>query len=344
LNILLLASHAVAEYDDLRMLTDLGYTVFCPGGYANPGQPTVDTRPPLAAPYYEDLARLCDVQRERHAGESVDWAVDWAKADLHPNLVDWADTIIVHHYVDRWIAAQMTKLRGKRVIWRTCGQSSPQLELYMAPFREAGMQIVRYSPAEKKAFSAIRTYAGDDAIIRFGKYPEDYGPWIGDQRVVGNLTQNFVKRGESTNLTAWQELTDGLPTCPAGEGSEELGGSGRLSYPDILVYWKHLRVHLYTGTQPASYTLSLIEAMLSGTPTVSISADRTWLPPLFEAETILGQDPTWDDARRVEELRHILDDDDYALEVSLRQRQLALDLFHVKHVGQQWVDFLGGPS
>ena len=139
-------------------------------------------------------------------------------------------------------------------------------------------------------------------------------------------------------------MTDGLPTCPAGEGSEELGGSGRLSYPDILVYWKHLRVHLYTGTQPASYTLSLIEAMLSGTPTVSISADRTWLPPLFEAETILGQDPTWDDARRVEELRHILDDDDYALEVSLRQRQLALDLFHVKHVGQQWVDFLGGPS
>ena len=35
MNVLLLASHAVAEFDDVRMFSDLGYDVFAPGGWAS---------------------------------------------------------------------------------------------------------------------------------------------------------------------------------------------------------------------------------------------------------------------------------------------------------------------
>ena len=69
MNILLLASHAVAEYDDLRMFTDLGFDCFAPGGYEVPGSEGEGIRPPLPdAPHHPDLvARLLQSLRHRQA-------------------------------------------------------------------------------------------------------------------------------------------------------------------------------------------------------------------------------------------------------------------------------------
>src|SRR5438552_11850672 len=281
MNLLLLASHAVAEYDHLRMFTDLGYDVFAPGGYEVPSHTAESIRPALPdAPHYPELVALCE--RQRQEGGEPGAAIDWAKAKLHPDLIDWADAIIVHHFPERWIGWQWDRIKHKRVIWRTCGQSDPAIEDYMASFR--GLQIVRYSPKERRYFEASGHFAHEDALIRFGKYPSDYGPWIGDDVVVGNVTQNMVERGDACGLSFWQEATAELPTKPAGPGSEKLpGGVGTLIYDEMREYLRHLRTYLYTGTTPASYTLGLIEAMLSGVPVVSIGSEA-WAGPadLFE--------------------------------------------------------------
>src|SRR6185369_16408105 len=112
-------------------------------------------------------------------------------------------------------------------------------------------------------------FAGEDALIRFGKYPDDYGPWVGDYEVVGNITQHMKQRGDACGYRDWVTFTDGLPTAPAGPGSDEMGemgGLGSLDYPVMLAYLRHVRAYLYTGTHPASYTLGLMEEMLSGVP------------------------------------------------------------------------------
>jgi hypothetical protein len=107
MNVLLLTSHSIAEYDDLRMLSDLGYDVFSIGAYTNPGQPGDDKRPALPdAPYHADFEALCWEQRARHDGDDPGFVIDWAKGDLHPAIVDWADAIIVHHFPEAWIAGQ----------------------------------------------------------------------------------------------------------------------------------------------------------------------------------------------------------------------------------------------
>jgi hypothetical protein len=135
-NVLLLTSHSIAEYDDLRMLSDLGYDVFSIGAYTNPGQPGDDKRPALPdVPYHADFEALCWEQRARHEGDDPGFVIDWAKGDLHPGIVDWADAIIVHHFPEAWIAGQWERIRDKRVIWRTCGQSDPRLEAAMAQAR-----------------------------------------------------------------------------------------------------------------------------------------------------------------------------------------------------------------
>lgn len=358
MNVLLLASHAVAEYDDLRMFTDLGYDCFAPGGYEVPSASGEGIRPPLPdAPHHPELVeRLHQVRAERGTPGP---AIDWGKAALHDDIIDWADVIIVHHFPERWIGGQWLRIRHKRVIWRTCGQSDPRLERAMSYFRKEGLQVVRYSPAEERYFTHVGAWAGQDALIRFGKYPDDYGPHVGDEHHVGNITQDMVARGDSCGLGFWREATRGLPAMPAGKGSEDLpGGLGHLTYEQMLDYLRHLRAYLYTGTRPASYTLGLIEAMLSGVPVVSIGP-HAWGDPwdgarLFEA----GVDVTLNERMAGDEMRSIVAPDmvcetpEKARRVLLRlleyplgsipamQRERAIDLFGVERVGRQWQEFL----
>ena len=339
MNVLLLTSHSIAEYDDLRMLTDLGYDTFSIGAYTDPSSPTDDKRPSLPdAPYYSDLAARCETQRMR-LGDPGN-AIDWAKASLHPDVIEWADTIIVHHFPERWIVPQWENIKRKRVIWRTCGQSSPDgsLERIMAPLVRQGLEVVRYSPKER----SLPDFAGESALIRFGKYPGDYGPWVGDDLVVGNVTQHMKQRGDSCGYWTWAAVTQDLPTKPAGPGSEVLaGGIGELSYTVMLEYLRHLRVYLYTGTQPASYTLGLMEAMLSGVPVVSIEPNRFgWAERLFEGHEIARYS-----APEVLGLRTALSDmlqfNQTAENASRAARQRAIELFGIEMVGAHWKAFLG---
>lgn len=350
MNVLLLASHAVAEYDDVRMFHDLGYDVFAPGGYEDPRDSGEGIRPALPeVPFFADLAALCRVQRETYGEPGP--AIDWAKGRLHPDLIDWADVIIVHHFPDRWIGGQWDAIKHKRVVWRTCGQSNPSLERYMTQFVDQGLEVVRYSPAEQRYFGEVGAFAGQHALIRFGKYPEDYGPWIGDQMVVGNVTQDLVNRGDACGYGFWQRATAGLPTLPSGKGSEVIAGTGSLSYAAMLNYLRSIRVYLYTGTRPASYTLGLIEAMLTGVPVVSIDA-KSWGEDWGGTGLFEGSDLTH---RHVESaLRHREQDpadaahdalatylDHPNLTTSGLQRHRAIELFGMDTVGPQWKAFLG---
>jgi len=340
-NLLILSSHTILEYDDLRLFTDLGYDTFIPGSYTDPREAN-DTRPALPdAPHHPELAALCHEQRVKHAdlGQTVDFGiVDWAKADLHPDLIDWADVIMVNCFPDTWISYQWDRIKHKRVIWRTIGQSNPRLEIEMRDFARQGMQVVRYSPAERRAFEPLHAFAGEDAMIRFAKYPADYGPWIGDNPVVGNITQNLDIRGDHCGLGFWTETTRDLPVQLAGVGSERMGGTGPLSYPDLLDYMAHLRCFLFLGTQPASYTLALMEVMLAGVPIVSIGPRNMWMPLLFEGHEIAVE---WADHpnQAAEIIREYLVAPDHEASALIRER--GVDLFGAEEIGEQWRKFLG---
>ena len=100
------------------------------------------------------------------------------------------------------------------------------------------------------------------------------------------------------------------------------------------------RCYLYTGTQPASYTLGLMEAMLVGIPIVSIGPSWMQYPELFEGHELAGfafENP--DDAASL--LRLWLNDEAAAKEVGTYQRDVALREFSIDVVGPKWQAFLG---
>ncbi len=345
MKLLILSSHSILEYDDVRLFHSLGYDVFCPGGYSDPANPGESMRPALPeVPYHADLAALCHAQRVKHEGQPADFGiVDWAKADLHPDLIAWADVIMVNCFPEAWIGGQWDAIKHKRVIWRTIGQSNPLLEHEMSRFRRLGMEVVRYSPAERRAFEPLGAWAGEDAMIRFAKFPSDYAPWIGDDRVVGNVTQNLDVRGDHCGLGFWQAATKGLPVKLAGLGSERMGGVGTLSYAGMADYLRHLRAFCYMGTQPASYTLALMEVMLAGVPIVSIGPGAMWLPALFEGHELVG---LWSDFPVVAraDLAYLLADDVAAKAASHAMHDRGVALFGAETIGAQWLAYLGNPG
>jgi hypothetical protein len=340
-NVLLLTSHAIAEHDDLDMFTRMGLPVYSIGG-AYDGTPFEGKRPAIhGVVRYPDLEAATDAQRSRLSEELGDPGanIDWAKALLAPAVVEWADTIIVHHFPEQWIGGNWDRLTGKRIIWRTCGQSDARLEASMSRWTRRGLQVVRYSPREEAAFTPLGVFAGQDALIRFGKDPDDWTGWRGENAVVGNITQHMRQRGDACGYTFWEEATRGLATQPAGPGSEALlGGIGELDYEAMRDYLRAIRVYLYTGTRPASYTLGLIEAMMTGVPVVSIGAGAFYPSALFEPLALMHHDEPHKAHR---DLAYLLGDISAARDIGEAQRARAVELFGLDHIMGQWADFLG---
>jgi hypothetical protein len=335
MNIVLLLAHSIEEHDQLKLLSELGYDVFSIGGYINPGSPHDPKRPPLPeVSYHPELQAVVD-------GLGTPDNLDAAKRHIPDDLIDWADVIICHHYEHTWLVPQWDRIKHKRVIWRTVGQSVEGNEAMMAPLRREGLQIVRYSPKERN----IPGYAGADALIRFYKDPDEWCGWTGTEPCVINITQHLRQREPYTNWGFWEQATKGLYRRALGPGSEVLEeGVGELTYDEMKRWLREARCYLYTGTQPASYTLGLIEAMMTGIPVVSIGS--SWMnvfpygPSMFEGHQIANYPADRPDLAATY-LRAFLNDHEAARQASVAGREKAYNLFGKEKIGAQWKAFLG---
>lgn len=339
-NIVLILSHSIEEHDQLKLLSGLGYNVFSLGGYIDPAAPHDPKRPALPD------ARNADTDRLKACVDAlgVPDNIGTAAAHIPDEILDWADIVICHHYLER-IFGQWDRLRewGGRVIWRTVGQSVEDNERRAAPFVREGLEVVRYSPKER----ALPGYAGEDAVIRFYKDPDEWGDWNGNVPVVTNVTQGLATRGPWTNPGFYLEATQGLPCRPAGPESERLpGGLGELPFENMKTLLRESRTYVYTGTQPASYTLGLLEALMMGIPVVSIGPRWMQIFPygsqLFEgADLAILSDN--DPAKVKHALTVMLDDQEAAANIGQHQRWRAIKEFGIDKVGADWLAYLGTP-
>ena len=342
--VLLCLSHSIEESDQLDLLSSLGYDCASVGGYINPHTPHDPKRPALPhVSYFPEVQEAVDAI-------GTDDNLGAAQSRIPDAILEWLGpdgVLVFHHYLSQRLFPQWDHLRdwresGGRVVWRTVGQSVEANEAEAAPFRADGLEIVRYSPKERN----IPGYVGEDALIRFWKDPDEWSGWTGEQRTITNVTQKLVQRDPWTSAGFWATVTAGLPTYPVGEGSEIIGGPGVVEYGVMRAALRESRVYLYTGTQPASYTLGLIEALMTGIPVVSIGP--AWMtifpygPDLFEGHELAW---AWDDdpARARKLVLDILDDPGYAVYASEHQRTRALETFSRDAVGDQWLKFLGEP-
>lgn len=324
-----ISCHSVLEYDEVKLLTELGHDVFSNGAYLDPKGHITLPRPGIeGAKFYPEYAKL---------------AAENPKTKLPNELIDPFDVIIVMHQPDI-IINNWDSIKHKKVIWRTIGQSHVDVELRLAPMRDDGLKIIRYSNNEV----SIQNYIGSDALIRFYKDENELYGWTGDTGDVISFAQSLKGRRDHCHYDEIISVISRFNGAVYGPGNDDLGSynGGAIPYELQIKKMQDAGVMIYGGTAPASYTLSFMEALMVGLPIVAINnsmANIIYDFPFYEVESILSE---IDGAvcsslvEMVNKTQELLSDKNYAKSLSLRQRELAIDLFGKEKIKKQWENFL----
>lgn len=337
--ILYLSCHEILEYDELKLFSELGYECYSLGAYTQPGGDEHRKRPALDLPYNPHFIEL---------------SLQYQRENLHEDMLEGIDIVIVMHVTtwitNNWPLFKRFIARGGRVIWRSIGQSIPAREDELREARSGGLEVVRYSPTEM----TIKHNIGQDAMIRFYKDPDEYKDWNGDDERVINFTQSMRERRDFTGWTMFQNATRMLPRVIYGPNNDDLGeklNGGMLTNDEQLQAYRNGRVYFYHGTYPASYTLTFIEALMTGIPIVSVGPEkgnsREMFPmqQTFEIPDIIQNgvngyvsDNPADLRSHIEEL---LKDKALAQRIGAAGRERAIELFGKDKIKAEWREYLG---
>jgi len=339
--LLYLSCHCVLEYDELRLLNDLGYDVFTNDAYHRPRTPVVNRRPPLDIPDNEDyLKRFYDMCHVNSINPDV-------KPEQYNNLltdamIDAFDVIMVMH-LPRFIEQNWERIKHKTVIWRTIGQSTPDVEATITRYRDQGLKIVRYSPKERE----LPNYAGEDVMIRFGKYESDYLPYVGDQNYVMTFGQNVIGRNDHCRYDLIRSVARDYNFKLFGPGNTDAPMSyGELDYTTQLLQLSKNKAYLYSGTWPASYTLNFIEAWMSGIPVVALGEELTSKVGKFpyEVNSLIKHGENGFCSNNIKELkeciREVMIDNTLRKRISENGKKDASEIFGATTIKAQWKSFL----
>lgn len=344
MRILYLSCHSILEYDEVKMLHELGHYVFSPGAYVEPRNPGDTTlRPGIPDLVYdeEDLRLLHQIGQY--------FPGDDAKNHLTKELVDRFDVVIVMH-LPRWIHANWGVLREKPTVWRTIGQSVVHNENELRKYRSnSNFKIVRYSPMEWN----IPGFIGADALIRFYKDQDEFKDWNGKEKAVITFGQSMTKRADHCGWNHFNAATAPFSRKIYGPGNEEAGeiNQGKKTYDELRAAMRDHRAYFYTGTIPASYTLNFMESWMTGIPLVAIgpklgNSTTQYGPPhnLYEIQNLIQNGLNGFISDDVGELsiciHELMENENLAKTISENGRKSAIEIFGKDKIYPQWQEFL----
>jgi glycosyltransferase involved in cell wall biosynthesis len=335
MKILYLSAHAILEYDELKMFTELGHECFSHGAYIEPQGHYSLPRPGIPnMPYNEELAKLARM---------------FPKTDLPMQLIDWCDVVVVMH-TPEWLTGNFKKFRElkKPVIWRSIGQSTPRVEQIVRFYKNEGLRIIRYSPKEAN----IQGYAGQHDLIRFYKDPEEFGGYNGSSRDVVNFSQSLKGRRVFCHYEDIVDLITSANGKIYGTGNDDLGelNGGEVPYFMLKRKMQDSRAYVYGGTWPACYTLSFIEAWMTGIPIVALGQDKVENIvgvegiKYYEVHELIDNEVNGfvsDDINYLKDkLRLLVNDSNLAHEIGQKGREKAIQLFGKDVIYSKWQKFL----
>lgn len=329
MKILYLSCHSILEHDETKLFTQMGHQVLSLGAYQKPDAPQ-DVKRPGYEGFYDDHLQAV--------------AIQCSKENLHQELIDWADVIMIMHRPD-WVLANWLRIKHKRVVWRSIGQSTSDIESQLTIPRMEGLQIVRYSPMEKN----IPGFVGEDAMIRFYKDQAEFGSWTGEKEEVITVAQSMQKRGSFCGFDIFNEVTKTFPRKLFGPDNEDSGiPGGLLDFKGLLGAYRTSRAYFYTGTYPASYTLNFMEAFMTGIPIVAIGKTlanlNIWPMETYEIPNFIEHGVDGFISDDLEVLRQcvevLLKNPEEAARIGRAGRRKAIELFGIDRITEEWRKFL----
>lgn len=338
------SDHIVLEYDDLVLFTELGIDWFSTGHYLNPKNPVGDIggveRESIIKEPNLDLIekfKLCCPNKQIH-GPSV----------VSKEFVDNFDIVMVSHCCP-WpfgVLSNWENIKHKPVIWRTYCQQQSAIEKAMFPLISQGLKVIRVSPNEQN----IRHALPMTKVIRAYVDAEHYFGWTGEEKHVLTFNNFFNRRQLISNTREYLHVVRDIPHKIYGgssDGNPEV--LGYLTWTEQKEAYRKSRAYFALGSKPAALTFNLVEAMLTGTPTVTWGKMLgNWIGSewqgTYEACELIKHGENGFASDNLEELNSILKElmnNDYlARSVSEKGRSTILTEFNKEKVKKEWKEFL----
>jgi len=169
----------------------------------------------------------------------------------------------------------------------------------------------------------------DVPYVPLGLDPTAYGPWTGEQKHVLSIIHSYKERG--WHYEQYLEAMDGIPALHVDHLDD---AQEKLSYTAIQELLRRSRVYLHDGEQ--EYTITLIEALMTGMPVVSFRI------PGIERYVVEGVNGfVCDTAAQVRErCRLLLADDALAAKLGAASRALAERDYGEAAWRSRWVELI----
>jgi hypothetical protein len=171
------------------------------------------------------------------------------------------------------------------------------------------------------------TFGVDVPYVPLGLDPDAYGPATGEDGNVLSIIHSYADRG--WHYHAYREAMEGLPALHVDhlDDAQEL-----YRYEDLQRALRRARLYLHDGEQ--EYTITLIEAMMTGLPLVSFRI------PGIERYVVHGENGfVGETAAEIREAcQLLLADDDLAARMGLASRERAVREFNEERWQRQWAE------
>ena len=156
-----------------------------------------------------------------------------------------------------------------------------------------------------------------------------YGPWTGEEKRVLSIIHSYKDRG--WHYGSYLKAMDGLRSLHVDHLDES---QEKRSYAELVALLKSSRVYLHDGEQ--EYTITLIEALMTGMPIVSFRV------PGIERYVVDGVNGfVCDGATQVRErCRLLLDDDALAARMGQASREMAVRDYAESAWRSRWTEII----
>lgn len=333
--LLYISCHETLEYDELRILTELGYEVFSVGYWMNPAKPKTNMRPaiPEMKVNHELIAKF---ERDYPEYKLPRAEVQTGRVRLQKDFLKNFDVVVNCWYQSNLEACLMNS--NLPVIHRTIdiiheAIEEANLTLYI---RRRPFYLVRMSEAENK-HSLIKP----QAIITQCVSKEEFNGWVGETKKVFTTIKGFDNR-KDVSLDLYNQTTDIFDRVLVGVDNSSVGNPSwvkqGIPQNEMLKLMQSCRVNYVQPRIGAAMVYGFIEGMMAGCPVVTYGQrfnGSNWTASQYIKNGINGFVVNSID-EAVTKIDLLMNDYDLSKEISSRARETAIKNFDYESIKSKW--------
>lgn len=346
--------HSVLEYDDLTLLSEMGFDWFSTGHYKVPSKLNkFGLRSPIEKKVDKDLLEEFNRDNNLDADkcDNLSTLVS-APINITKSFADKFDIVIVNNWFRN--LKDINNYKDKLTIWRTYGNQSPNDEL------SAKVLVNKYNLKIARMFDfevQVQNGNKEDGFLRNYVDSTIYNNWDGG---VNNLLTFQNQLSARINIRSgpgqhmFPEYIMYLGVHRNGH-CELYGLENGVSYCKGCVSWEEQkelyqtrRAYLALPAKPAPYTYNFLEALMTGTPTISFNKvtkdyKHPWYGQSYDIEKIITHGENGllieNEKEATDCFNQLVKNYSLAESISKAGRQTAKELFDKPIVLKEWKEF-----